>query len=110
MDAIRNYDWPGNIRALENVMERCVLLALGPRIELHDLPAKIRQGGAPVSSPTGELPDGGIDLRAAIEAYENTLIKKALDRTGWNKARAAELLGINRTTLVEMVKRKRLVA
>ncbi len=109
LEAVRAYDWPGNIRALENVMERAVLLAIGPRVELHDLPAKVRGGGAPASAPN-VLPDGGIDLRAAIEAYENSLIKKALERTGWNKARAAELLGINRTTLVEMVKRKHLVA
>jgi len=109
VEAIRAYDWPGNIRALENVMERAVLLAIGPRVEAHDLPAKVRGGSAPASAPN-VLPDGGIDLRAAIEAYENTLIKKALERTGWNKARAAELLGINRTTLVEMVKRKHLVA
>jgi len=50
----------------------------------------------------------GIDLRAAVEAYENELIRQALERSNWNKQAAARLLGINRTTLVEMVKRKRL--
>ncbi len=52
------------------------------------------------------LPDDGIDLRAAVEAYENALIRQALERTHWNTHPAARLLGINRTPLVEMVKRK----
>ena len=52
------------------------------------------------------LPDGGIDLRAAVEQYENQMITQALERTGRNKNRAAQLLGLNRTTLVEMLKRK----
>jgi len=50
----------------------------------------------------------GLDLRAAVEAFENDLIRQALTRTGWNKNQAAQLLGLNRTTLVEMLKRKRL--
>jgi sigma-54 specific flagellar transcriptional regulator A len=52
------------------------------------------------------LPETGIDLRAVVERYENQLIVKALERTGRNKNRAAQLLGLNRTTLVEMLKRK----
>ncbi len=65
------------------------------------------------SAPTAQqprLPEDGIDLRAAVEAFENELIRQALERTHWNKQHAARLLGINRTTLVEMVKRKGLVA
>ena len=58
------------------------------------------------SSASSPLPDGGIDLRAAVEHYENRLIAQALERTGRNKNRAAQLLGLNRTTLVEMLKRK----
>jgi DNA-binding NtrC family response regulator len=58
--------------------------------------------------PGGELPTAGLDLRAAVEAFENDLILQALARTGWNKNQAAQLLGLNRTTLVEMLKRKRL--
>ena len=53
------------------------------------------------------LPDTGIDLRAAVEAFESNLIRQALARTGGNKNRAAELLGLNRTTLVEKLRRKR---
>jgi sigma-54 specific flagellar transcriptional regulator A len=49
-----------------------------------------------------------VDLRGAVEAFENQLIRQALDRTHWNKKQAARLLGVNRTTLVEMLKRKRI--
>lgn len=54
------------------------------------------------------LPDEGIDLRAAVEEFESNLIRQALRKTGGNKNKAAQLLRLNRTTLVEMVKRKRL--
>jgi len=106
------YEWPGNIRELENAMERAVLLTLGTTITEQDLPPRIRaarQAAAPAPAPVASpLPDGGIDLRAAVEEFESVLVRQALDRTGWNKNRAAMLLGINRTTLVEMVKRKKL--
>jgi DNA-binding NtrC family response regulator len=59
---------------------------------------------------TPQLGDAGVDLRKAVENFENQLIRAALDKTNWNKKRAAELLGINRTTLVEMLKRKRIEA
>jgi sigma-54 specific flagellar transcriptional regulator A len=111
MEAITRYEWPGNVRALENALERCVLLARGPFIELEDLPPRLR-GESPsghtraASSANKTLPDAGIDLRAAIDEFESSMLKQALTRTGWNKNRAAQLLGLNRTTLVEMVKRK----
>jgi transcriptional regulator with PAS, ATPase and Fis domain len=54
------------------------------------------------------LPDEGIDLRAAVDEFESHLIRQALAKTGGNKNKAAQLLRLNRTTLVEMVKRKRL--
>jgi DNA-binding NtrC family response regulator len=62
----------------------------------------------PVSDIRPILPEGGIDLRAAVEEFESNLIRQALEKTGGNKNRAAQLLRVNRTTLVEMVKRKRL--
>ena len=111
LQTIGRYEWPGNIRELENMVERSVLRARGPRITIDDLPAKVRECQA-TDRDSGviqaTLPPAGIDLRAAVEDYENTLIRQALERTGWNKNRAAALLGLNRTTLVEMVKRKRL--
>jgi len=106
--ALARYDWPGNIRELENTLERAALLAPGPLVEASDLPTEVKHGSRDVSAAP-ELPEDGIDLRAAVESYENGLIRQALARTGYNKNRAARLLGINRTTLVEMLKRKRLV-
>jgi transcriptional regulator with PAS, ATPase and Fis domain len=104
---LMDYAWPGNVRELENTIERAMLLCAGERIEPTDLPVRVRGLGAPGrNSP--KLPDAGIDLRAAVESYENDLIRQALDRTGWNKNRAANLLRLNRTTLVEMMKRKRI--
>jgi len=56
------------------------------------------------------LPTNGVNLRSTVESFENGLIRQALERTNWNKKRAAQLLGLNRTTLVEMLKRKGIVA
>jgi transcriptional regulator with PAS, ATPase and Fis domain len=107
MQLLSDYAWPGNVRELENTIERAMLLCAGERIEPSDLPVRVRGLGAPGrNSP--KLPESGIDLRAAVESYENDLIRQALDRTGWNKNRAAHLLKLNRTTLVEMMKRKRI--
>jgi sigma-54 specific flagellar transcriptional regulator A len=119
MVALCSYEWPGNVRALENAIERAALLSRGPVVDVCDLPPRVREnhvretpsGVCPVVPPLPALPaipfpDGGINLRAAVEEYENGLIRDALERTGWNKNRAAQLLGLNRTTLVEMVKRK----
>ena len=92
-----------------NAVERAVLLAPGPVIELNDLPPRLRRelpSGSPDSAPA--LPASGIDLRSAVESYENGLIKQALEKTGRNKNRAAQLLGLNRTTLVEIIKRRNL--
>jgi sigma-54 specific flagellar transcriptional regulator A len=115
LDRIAAYDWPGNVRSLENAVERAVLLAVGPRVEVGDLPPRIVESGSSTSrlraaEPACSLPESGIDLRSAVEEYENRLIRQALERTGWNKNHAAQLLGLKRTTLVEMLKRKRLVA
>ncbi|HTQ07602.1 MAG TPA: sigma-54 dependent transcriptional regulator [Polyangiaceae bacterium] len=105
-----SYGWPGNVRELENTIERAVLLSGGTVIEPRDLPPKL-QGFAATEPRTGpRLSDRGVDLRKAVEGFENQLIRQALERTNWNKKRAAELLGINRTTLVEMLKRKRIEA
>jgi DNA-binding NtrC family response regulator len=109
IDAMVAYDWPGNVRALENAVERAVLLLVGPEIGLEDLPARVRRESSPPSNVVSRpLPDAGIDLRASVESFENDLIRQALARTGGNKNRAAQLLNVNRTTLVEMIKRKRI--
>jgi DNA-binding NtrC family response regulator len=106
MEALVAYEWPGNIRSLENVIERAVLLSQGPYIGLEALPERLRGEPSPQSTHVSTLPEGGIDVKQTIELYENELIRQALSKTGRNKNRAAQLLGVNRTTLVEMIKRK----
>ena len=95
-------------RAVENTIERAVLLCNGDQIEPRDLPTRVLGLGTE-RRVTARLPDSGMDLRGAVDAFENQLIRQALDRTNWNKKRAAALLGLNRTTLVEMLKRKRII-
>lgn len=109
VELLRSWTWPGNVRELENTIERAVILAPTDTIEPDDLPSNIR-GLSSERTEASQLPDGGMDLRRAVESYENDLIRQALERTGWNKNRAARLLGLNRTTLVEMLKRKRMAA
>jgi DNA-binding NtrC family response regulator len=111
MAALKAYPWPGNIRELENVLERMVIVKGSGLLALADLPPQVR---TPRTTPaTGteipELPKDGTDLRAMLEAVEDRMIGEALERTGGNKNRAAELLGLNRTTLVEKLRRKRVV-
>jgi DNA-binding NtrC family response regulator len=107
-DAMRRlmaYAWPGNVRQLENVVERALALAPGrSEIGLHDLPADI-QGTTDVAGPEMWMPEGGMDLETYISSIELSLIRQSLERTNGNKRRAAELLKIKRTTLVEKLKR-----
>ena len=104
---LADYQWPGNVRELENTVERAVLLCQGPLIEPKDLPQRLCGLGVE-KRMSPRLPDMGLDLRNAVESFENQLIRQALERTKWNKKQAASLLGLNRTTLVEMLKRKRI--
>jgi len=109
LGALRNYSWPGNIRELENVLERLVIVKGAGVLVLADLPPAIRtpRDVTPMSTPMPELPKDGTDLRAMLEAVEERMIGEALERTGGNKNRAAELLGLNRTTLVEKLRRRK---
>ena len=181
--AITAFPWPGNVRALENALERGVLLAKGPFVEPHDVFGRMKGGkgdatgataaaepaspplepkpkaeveaelramlpsvpeptpasppspAATDASPTSEeapadaegaeperpsikrssnpmfprqLPEVGLELFTAVDAYQNDLIRQALARTAGNRNRAAQLLGLNRTTLVEMIRRRKL--
>jgi len=107
MQLLTDWTWPGNVRELENTIERAAILCQNSAIEPSDLPASMR-GMSYSRTITPELPNAGLELRAVVEAFENELIRQALERTGWNKNQAARLLGLNRTTLVEMLKRKRI--
>ena len=99
-----------NIRGLEQAVEHAVAFAQGPYVTMADLPPEMRQPEpVDMSVLLRSLPANGVDLKNAVETFETRMILQALERTGWNKNRAAQLLGLNRTTLVEMIKRKRLV-
>jgi DNA-binding NtrC family response regulator len=106
------YDWPGNVRELENIIERMVILANGPMITVRDIPSSILEsaGQLPVAdSSMATLPEDGLSLSSAVGLLEKTLILQALDRTGWVKNQAAKLLKMNRTTLIEKMKKQNLM-
>jgi DNA-binding NtrC family response regulator len=109
MAALVAYEWPGNVRQLDNVVERMVLLRAEGQIDVDDVPARMQKSRDKAAGQALELPADGIDLRDAVEQFENKLILQALERTGWNKNRAAAVLRMNRTTLVEKLKKKNLL-
>ncbi|MBS1244375.1 MAG: two component, sigma54 specific, transcriptional regulator, Fis family, partial [Deltaproteobacteria bacterium] len=100
--------WPGNVRELENLVERIVVLKGSGWIEPSDIPEKIRRAERSPDKVLPVLGETGLDIKSATEEFENALIRQALHRTGGNKNRAATLLGLKRTTFVEMLKRKSL--
>jgi transcriptional regulator with PAS, ATPase and Fis domain len=101
------YDWPGNIRELENVLERLTILSDTPVIRPDGLPPHIRSFLSEKKIPAPTLGEEGMDLNAAVEEFENRMIDEALRRTSGNKQAAARLLGLKRTTLVAKLRRKR---
>ena len=106
MRALMAYPWPGNVRQLENAVERAVALSAGrQQIELSDLPAEVHVGASSTQAPFVELPEVASTMPSYLAAIERDLIQRSLDRTGGNRNRAAELLHIKRTTLVEKLKR-----
>ena len=131
LEAIRileQYSWPGNVRELENVLERIVTLKRQGMIECEDIPVTIREGGWSIPQPdlnnTHDVrttllhatpgsgpgpswgPDREIDLSKSLAEFETRLIMEALRRSKGVKSRAAQLLRMNRTTLVEKLKKK----
>ena len=105
MQRLMDYHWPGNVRELENLTERLTVLVGEGDIEVDDLPAQVRaepasQGFSP------RVPSTGLDFNAVVNQFESELIEQALEHTHWNKNRAAGLLGLNRTTLIEKIKKR----
>ena len=108
-DAMRRlmaYAWPGNVRQLENAIERALAI-IGSRtqIEVADLPADLQPTTEDKAQPALDLPQKGVDLPALVAQIEKDMIERALSRTDQNKGAAARLLGLKRTTLVEKLKR-----
>lgn len=108
LEALERHAWPGNVRELENLVERLVALAEGEVIHLEDLPVEM-SGQKVVSGDISlDLTEQGMDMVAAMAEVERRLITQALQLGGGVKAKGAALLGINRTTLVEKMKRLRM--
>ncbi|MFO7812479.1 MAG: sigma-54 dependent transcriptional regulator [Pelovirga sp.] len=105
LQAMENYRWPGNVRELENVIERTVALTDSDIITCHDLPPDIATPCLKGGLSRSEVSPAGIDLNQTLADIERQLIHQALELAQGIKARAATLLSINRTTLVEKIKR-----
>ncbi len=99
LEALESYGWPGNVRELENIVERTVALTDGDQITLDDLPSAIRAGAST------RVIERGVDLPKTISDIERKMISEALALSNGVKSRAAEMLNLNRTTLVEKMRR-----
>jgi DNA-binding NtrC family response regulator len=106
LKALGNYDWPGNVRELENIIERMVILSEDDYLDVEDLPEKVAQKEKMDQTIQILIPDEGFSLSNAINEYERQLIINALEKADWVKNRAAKLLNMNRTTLVEKIKKQ----
>ena len=96
MDVLLSHDWPGNIRELENIIERAVALEPSPTVLLESLPPSLRPGSLrPGARSSGDLPDAGFDLEAHVKDVERGYIAQALQRAGGVQVRAAGLLGMS---------------
>jgi len=106
MRRLMAYHWPGNVRQLENAIERAVAFTTGrSQIDVDDLPTEVQQAQETAVTSTVTLPEEGMDLDAFVSNIERELIQRSLERTGGNKGQAARLLNLKRTTLVEKLKR-----
>jgi transcriptional regulator with GAF, ATPase, and Fis domain len=103
--------WPGNVRELKNLVERMVVLKATGTITRRDLPPELKTGARGGEAPAAavlEISEDGICLTSAVTEFEKALILQSLEKTQWVKNKAAKLLHLNRTTLVEKIKRHQL--
>jgi two-component system, NtrC family, response regulator len=104
MDYLTAYEWPGNVRQLENVVERCVVLCAGETVTGEDLPPDIRDEEAQFKSAVDLLP-GRINLAETLEKIEAALIRRALARSSFVQVKAADLLGVSKSLLQYKLKK-----
>jgi two-component system response regulator AtoC len=102
LEALQAYRWPGNVRELEHAVERALVLCEGPLIREEDLPDELR-APAP-GAPPAAMPEGTLSVKRATRAVEEQLIRKALERTGGNRTRAAEILELSYRALLYKIK------
>ncbi|MDI6762175.1 MAG: sigma-54 dependent transcriptional regulator [Thermodesulfobacteriota bacterium] len=108
MERLMEYDWPGNVRELENMIERLIILTGSEMIDLPDLPERVLPPSSKEIGGTMDIPQEGLSLETALNELEKQLILQALNKSGWVKNKAAQLLHMNRTTLIEKIKRQNL--
>jgi DNA-binding NtrC family response regulator len=108
MDCITGYRWPGNVRELENLIERLIILKEGDDVTPDDLPERVHEMRytRDTSVKTQVLSREGVDLNVMLDEIENNMIVQALEISKGVKSKAAGLLGLNRTTLIEKLKKK----
>lgn len=104
IQAMEAYSWPGNVREMENIIERTIALTDSMMIDCEDLPPDIGKK-LPTALSTPRITGKGVDLNKVIANIEREMIQQAMELENGVKARAANLLMINRTTLVEKIKR-----
>ena len=104
--ALEAFDWPGNIRQLENVMQQAVLLSTGPQLQLHHLPKPVQDCARAASGAVA----AASSLTRNREVLERSVIQRALINQSYNRARAARALGISRVTLYKKLKKYGLTA
>jgi DNA-binding NtrC family response regulator len=103
---LQHYSWPGNVRELENLVERLVILVEGEVIEVSDLPEKLQRLIPAPQEKSEDFPERGIHFNDAVQSFERNLILQALRQSNWVKSQAAQLLHLNRTTLLEKMKKQ----
>ena len=103
MDLLMRYRWPGNVRELENALERALVLSDDESIEAESLPEAVRAGAAPEPVPSRLDPDD-LSVKRAQRVLEADLIRRALERTGGNRTRAAEMLELSPRALLYKIR------
>jgi len=106
MQRFTRYDWPGNVRELENLVERVVVMAGARMVVMKDLPSHMHTRVVDLERAARTLPTGGVDLPVLLGEIEERLIAEALGRAGGNRDRAAQLLRMKHSTLVEKLRRR----
>jgi DNA-binding NtrC family response regulator len=108
VEQLAAHDWPGNVRELENLVERLVILRGRGEIDVGDLPPSLHGSDPALDFQLPSVGPGGLPFNEVVDRVESHLILQALEQTHWNKNQAARLLGLNRTTLIEKIKKKKL--
>ncbi len=106
MQKLCAYGWPGNVRELESLIERMTILCKGEWVELDDLPQPFHSASSADLVQAPRVPESGLSFQQVVGRFESDIIRQALEHTHWNKSKAAQLLDLNRTTLLEMIKKR----